>query len=95
MGGLRKAITFFSQNSNLAFVQNVTEEQVQLLVYQKELEQKYGSLTKTRLSFTELSVSETMHNLLVLASSYPTERVNLLAEAAKMKNKFAVRVSNL
>jgi hypothetical protein len=42
--------------------------------------------------FVDLSVSETMHNLLVLAKSHQTERANLFAEVAKIQKQFKVLV---
>ena len=38
----------------------------------------------------DLSVSETLHNLVALAGTHPTEKANLLGEAAKVAKQFKV-----
>jgi vacuolar protein sorting-associated protein 16 len=60
------------------------------LAYQSSLEKKYEKLTNTRIVFVDLSVSETLHNLTVLASTHPTEKANLLNELTKIQKQFKV-----
>jgi len=89
--GLRKAAVLLSQNQKeLSFHQKVTDEQVELLICQESLERKYSALMQTQVVFVDLSVSETVHNLLVLCKAHPTERPNLTAEVARVQKQFKV-----
>jgi hypothetical protein len=90
MMGLKKGATLFSQQRELTFVQKSTEEHVELLAYQSSLEKKYQKLTSTMIVFVDLSVSETLHNLIILAASHPTEKANLLGELGKIQKIFKV-----
>lgn len=42
------------------------------------------------MTFVDLSVSETLHNLTVLASTHPKEKANLLGELGKIQKQFKV-----
>lgn len=51
---------------------------------------RYGQLTGRHVALVDLSVSETMHNLVALAAAHPTEKANLLGEALKVSRQFKV-----
>jgi hypothetical protein len=73
-----------------AFYAKATEEQADLLEVQQELEKKTG---KNESVFVDMSVSETIYNLIVLASDVPPSRsAEFLQEAAKIQKRFKVCV---
>ena len=73
-----------------AFYAKATEEQADLLEVQQELEKKTG---KNESVFVDMSVSETIYNLIVLSSDVPPSRsAEFLQEAAKIQKRFKVCV---
>lgn len=82
---LRQASAFFAQSRELAFQQRVTDEQVELLLQQQELERKYNQNV-----FLDMSVSETINNLIVLGGKHPELQKSALVDATRLSKLFKV-----
>lgn len=82
---LRQASSFFGQARDLSFQQKATDEQVELLLQQQELERKYDQDV-----FLDMSVSETINNLFVLGGQLPDLQTSAFADAARLMKVFKV-----
>jgi hypothetical protein len=82
---LREAASLYAQARELQFQFRSTEEQIELLKLQSELELKFGVAC-----FFDMSVSETLYNLIALCSSQRSHAMALLLDANRIQKRFKV-----
>ena len=83
---MRDASTLFGQGRDLAFPKTMTDEQLELIDFQKTLE------IRSHRSFVDLSLSETIYNIILLGLEHPSDLAMWDREVAKLVKKFRVRV---
>jgi vacuolar protein sorting-associated protein 16 len=81
---IKEAVSLFGQGRDIGFSKAMTEEQVDLLDFQQTL-----SLRSDR-NFADLSISETINNLVVLSMQNPSDTARWENEIAKIVKKFKV-----
>ena len=81
---IKEAATLFGQGRDLAFFKTMTDEQVELMEIQKSLE------IRSHRDFVDLSLSETLYNIVLLQIEYPSDASTWEREAAKIVKKFKV-----
>ena len=82
---MRDASTLFGQGRDLTFPKTMTDEQVDLLDIQKMLE------IRSHRSFIDLSLSETIYNIILLGLEHPSDLAMWEREVTKLVKKFRVR----
>jgi hypothetical protein len=82
---LLEAVSLYAQTRDLYFQCRATQEQIELLKFQSDLEQRYGVAC-----FFDMSVSETLYNLVALGATQHVHISKLSSDANKLQNKFKV-----
>lgn len=82
---MREATSLFAQGRELQFHLRACEEQMQLLKLQGELELKFGVTC-----FVDMSVSETIYNLIALGATQCRHAATLLLDASRVQKRFKV-----
>lgn len=82
---LREVISLYAQGRESQFQRRATEEQVALLEFQSDLEMKFGSWC-----FFDMSLSETVYNLIVLCSTQQKRAPDLLSDANRLRRRFKI-----
>jgi len=82
---LREVISLYAQGRESQFQRRATEDQVALLEFQSDLEKKYGTGC-----FFDMSLSETVYNLIVLCSTQQKRAVDLLSDANRLRRRFKI-----
>lgn len=83
---LKEASALLAQGKDNSFIKSVTDDQVELLEIQKNLEVR----CQTRRFFLDLSVSETLYELVLLAVDEPSDARWVEQEVAKIAKKLRV-----
>lgn len=87
---LREASTLFGAGSrDLGFSKTMTDEQLDLIEIQKTLE------IRSHRTFLDLSLSETLYNMILLGVEYPSDLAMWDREIAKIVKKFKVSEKSL
>lgn len=82
---LREVISLYAQARDLQFQCKATEDQIELLELQSNLETKYGIAC-----FFDMSINETLHNLIVLGATHQNHVASLFSDANKLQRRFRV-----
>ena len=82
---LREVISLYAQGRESQFQRRATEDQVALLEFQSDLEKKYGTGC-----FFDMSLSETVYNLIVLCSTQQKRAVDLLSDTNRLRRRFKI-----
>lgn len=82
---MREAMALYVQAREQLFQCRACEEQIELLRIQSELEFKFGVTC-----FFDMSVSETIYNLIALGATQCAHATALLADAGKIQKRFKV-----
>jgi hypothetical protein len=80
---LLEAVSLYAQARDLQFQSRATQDQIELLKFQTELEQKYGVAC-----FFDMSVSETLYNLIALGATQHMYTSKLTTDISKLQNRF-------
>lgn len=81
---IKEASGLFNQSRDLAFQKSMTDEQIDLMEIQKALE------LRSHRDFMDLSLSETIYNLVLLCIEFPTEVSRWDQEILKLVKKFKI-----
>lgn len=81
---LREVISLYAQDHDLQFQCRAIEDQVELLELQSVLEKKYGVEC-----FFDMSISETIHNLTVLAAQHHNS-ASLFSDTTRLQRRFRI-----
>jgi len=82
---LREALSLYAQARELQFQLKSTEEQIELLKLQSDLELKFRVTC-----FFDMSLSETLYNLIALGSTQHSHATALLLDANRIQKRFKV-----
>jgi len=83
IGKLIEAVSLYAQARDLQFQCKATQDQIELLKFQSDLEQKYGVAC-----FFDMSVSETLYNLIALGATQHMYTSKLTTDISKLQNQF-------
>jgi hypothetical protein len=81
---LKEASVLFQTGRDLGFYRAVTDEQIELIDIQRTLE------IRSRRDFVDLSISETLYNLVLLGVEFPSDLALWDREIAKIVKKFKI-----
>ena len=84
MSLLKEASALFQTGRDLGFYRSVTDEQIELIDIQRTLE------IRSRRDFVDLSISETLYNLVLLGVEFPSDLALWDREITKIVKKFKI-----
>ena len=85
----KEASVLFQQGRDLSFYKTVTDEQIELIDIQRTLE------IRSRRDFVDLSLSETIYNIILLGIEFPSDFATWDREITKIIKKFKVNEKTL
>jgi hypothetical protein len=86
---IKEASALFGQSRDLSFYKTMTDEQIELVDIQKSLE------IRSQREFVDLSLSETVYNIVLLSIEYPSDAQMWEREVVKIVKKFKMSEKSL
>jgi len=86
---MKEGSNYFGQSRDLVFLKTMTDEQIELIDIQKTLE------IRSHRDFVDLSLSETIYNIILLGIEYPSDIAMWDREVGKLVKKFKVSEKTL
>lgn len=82
---LREVVSLYARVRDLQFQCKAAEDQIELLEYQSDLENKYGIAC-----FFDMSINETLHNLIVLGATLQNHTTSLASDGNRLQRRFRI-----